>query len=133
MAENNAAHIAGRGFHAGVTQLVHFIRNVLGQFVSDLQSPWRAVEPVERQTKTVSTIEEPVPRMWIEPPISAGQGMRGTGQPGIQDRHRDRLIGRQLVVVVGEGERGPGFRRPRHVGVDAPRPSVKWSRPACPR
>ena len=38
------------------------------------QRPWRAVAPVERQTKTVSTIDDPVPWMWIEPPISAGQG-----------------------------------------------------------
>src|SRR5207245_4848919 len=31
--------------------------------------------PVERQTKTVSTMEEPVPLIWIEAPISAGHGI----------------------------------------------------------
>ncbi len=34
----------------------------------------RGTFPVERQTKMVSTIEEPVPLIWIEAPISAGHG-----------------------------------------------------------
>jgi hypothetical protein len=35
----------------------------------------RRTEPVDRQTKTVSMTDEPVPLMWIDPPISAGHGI----------------------------------------------------------
>ena len=38
------------------------------------KSHCRRVLPVVRQTRMVSMMDEPVPWMWIEPLISAGQG-----------------------------------------------------------
>ena len=62
--------------------------------------------PVSRQTKTVSTMEDAVPWMWIDPPISAGTGKRsGACQTSIENGDAHGMIGVQLVVVVGEDKR----------------------------
>ena len=45
--------------------------------ISDAVAPivLRETVPWDRQTNTVSTMDEPVPFMWMEAPISAGQGI----------------------------------------------------------
>ena len=60
-------------------------------------------------------MDEPVPWMWIEPPISAGHGKRRRAcQPGIKNCHAYGQISILLIMVVGEHQRSPRLQRLRH-------------------
>ena len=61
MAVYNAADIAGSRLHSGGAQLVEFISDEGNKLVWGLAIALLRVAPVDRQTKTVSTIDEPVP------------------------------------------------------------------------
>jgi len=62
------------GFIPAARKLSRSSDIILTSPATSANSQDRGVIPLSRQTKTVSTMDDPVPWMWMEPPISAGHG-----------------------------------------------------------
>ena len=51
----------------------------------------------------------------------AGEGSRA-GQAGVEDRHTDRFVSLEAVVMEGEGEGSTGLQSLSHRSVNIPKP-----------
>ena len=60
--------------HAGETELADIIARYATELADRAEKCPGFTSPFVRHTNTVSIIDEPVPWIWIDPPISAGQG-----------------------------------------------------------
>ena len=76
VAVGNTSRITKCRVYMTFPEIRQVLRYQVGNAVDRIRQPFPGTVPVERQTKTVSMMDDPVPLIWMEAPIPPGRAAR---------------------------------------------------------